>query len=315
MQAVRAHSFGDPDVLVLEEVPDPEPGPGQVLIRLEAAGINPVDTYIRSGSYGRLPVLPYIPGSDGAGTVIAVGSGTTKFRTGHRVYVAGAPTYCGLTVADEDHVWPLPINLTFEQGAAIGVPYLTAYRAIHFVGRGRPGDRVLVHGASGGVGVAAMQIGGIHGMHMVGTAGTEEGLSMVENLGFGPAFHHDQLEEAFERTGGNGFDLVLEMAAHLSLGRVLPFLARGGKVVVIGSRSPVEINPRDLMEREASVVGMMRHGGGKDDIARMHLGLRAGFASGHLSPVIGRRFPLAQAADAHRAVLEPGALGKIVLTI
>lgn len=315
MRAVMVRRFGGPDVLEVEDVAEPVAGPGQVLVRLEAAGVNPVDTYIRAGTYGRLPRVPYIPGSDGAGTVVDVGGGVTKFRTGDRVYVAGAPTYCEVTAAHEDDVWPLAASLTFEQGAAIGVPYLTAYRAIHFVGRGKPGDRVLVHGASGGVGVAAMQIGGIHGMHMVGTAGTPEGRTMVEGLGFGPAFHHDELEEAFEQTRGHGFDLVLEMAAHASLGRVLPFLARGGKAIVIGSRGPVQINPRDLMEREAMVVGMMRHGGGKDDIARMHMGLKAGFAAGQLSPVIGRRFALDEAADAHGAVLQSGAAGKVILKI
>ena len=315
MKAIRVHRFGDPEVLQLEEVPDPEPGPGQVLVRLRAAGVNPVETYIRAGQYANLPALPYIPGSDGAGEVVAVGDGVTRLRPGDRVYVAGAPTYCELTVAEEDQVWPLPDHLTFEQGAAIGVPYLTAYRAIHIVARPLPGDWVLVHGASGGVGTAAMQIGAAYGLRMVGTAGSDAGLQHVASLGVGPAFRHDELDRAVALTGGRGFDVILEMAAHISLGQVLPYLARGGRVVVIGSRGPVEINPRDLMSREAMIIGMMRGGGGRDELRRMHEGLAPGLRSGLLKPVIGRRFSLADAAAAHRAVLEPGALGKIVLTI
>ncbi|HEX6988956.1 MAG TPA: zinc-binding dehydrogenase, partial [Bacillota bacterium] len=200
-------------------------------------------------------------------------------------------------------------------GAAIGIPYLTAYRALHIVGRARPGDWVLVHGASGGVGTAAMQLGAAAGMHMVGTAGSAEGIAYVESLGAGPAYRHDDLEQAAALTGGRGFDVILEMAAHVSLGKVLPHLARGGRAVVIGSRGAVEITPRDLMSREASVVGMMRGGGGEDELRRINEALAPALRAGLLAPRIGLTMPLARAADAHRAILERGFYGKLVLVI
>jgi len=315
MKAVRVHRFGGPEVLQVDEVPEPEPGPGEVLIRLRAAGVNPVEAYIRAGQYAALPSLPYIPGSDGAGEVAAVGEGVTRLRPGDRVYVHGAPTYAEFTVAREDAVWPLPGNLTFEQGAGIGVPYLTAYRALHFVGRARPGDWVLVHGASGGVGTAAMQLAAAAGLNVVGTAGSPEGVAYVESLGAGPAVLHDDLDQAVALTGGRGFDVILEMAAHQSLGKVLPCLARGGRAVVIGSRGSAEITPRDLMAREASVVGMMRAGGGEEELRRIHQALAPLLRSGLAAPRVGRTLPLAQAADAHRAILERGFYGKLVLTM
>src|SRR5690606_13014251 len=238
-----------------------------------------------------LPELPYIPGSDGAGEVAAVGEGVQRLRPGDRVYVAGAPTYAEFTVAREDVVWSLPDNLSFEQCAAIGVPYLPAYPALRSVGRARPGDWVLVHGASGGVGTAAMQLGAAAGMHMVGTAGSAEGIAYVESLGAGPAYLRDDLDQAAALTGGRGFDVILEMAAHISLGKVLPCLARGGRAVVIGSRGSVEITPRDLMSREASVVGMMRAGGGEEELLRIHQALAPGLRSGLLEPRVGLTLP------------------------
>lgn len=316
MKAIRVHEFGGPEVMRYEEVPDPQPpGPGQVLVRLHAIGVNPVETYVRSGQYAALPELPYIPGSDGAGDVVAVGDGVSRLEPGQRVYIAGVPSYCELTVAPQDQVWALPDHLSYEQGAAIGIPYLTAYRAIHYVGKAQPGDWALVHGASGGVGTAAMQLGAAYGLHMVGTAGTEAGLEHVRSLGVGPALRHDELQQAVALTGGRGFDLVLEMAAHLSLGQVLPCLAYGGRVVVIGSRGPVEINPRDLMPRDAAIMGMTYRRGGPEQVRRMNEGIAPLLAAGQIKPVIGRTFPLAEAAAAHRAVLEPGALGKMVLLV
>ncbi len=132
MKAIRVKEFGGPEVLRIEEVPDPQPGPGQVVVRIKAAGVNPVDTYIRAGVYPRKPQLPYTPGADGAGMVESVGEGVTRFKTGDRVYVGGGltGTYAELALFDEWSVWPLPAHLSFAQGAAVNVPYVTAFRAL-----------------------------------------------------------------------------------------------------------------------------------------------------------------------------------------
>ncbi|MDI3298073.1 MAG: NADPH:quinone reductase [Bacillota bacterium] len=321
MKAIRVHSFGGPDVLRLEEVPEPRPSAGQVRIRLHAAGVNPVETYLRAGQYGRLPTLPYTPGFDGAGVVEEAGEGVSRFAPGDRVYVAskrlpeGAATYAEATVVPEEEVWPLPDGVGFAEGAAVGIPCATAFRALHFVGRAQPGDWVLVHGASGGVGTAAVQLAKAAGMHVAGTAGTEEGRELAASLGADAALPHDAFEEARALTGGRGFDVVLELAAHANLGRDLTLLAPGGRVVVVGSRGPVEINPRDLMNCGGTITALSHFYTPADEYRRIHEGLAAALRTGLLRPVVGRRLPLAQAARAHEAVLEPGAVGKVVLEI
>lgn len=321
MNAIRVHSFGGPEVLRLEGVPEPRPAPGQVRVRLRAAGVNPVETYIRAGQYGRLPSLPHTPGFDGAGVVVEAGESVRRFAPGDRVYVASVrlpeagATYAEETVVDENEVWPLPEGIDFAQGAAIGIPCATAFRALHFVGRGRPGDWVLVHGASGAVGTAAVQLAKAFGMRVVGTAGTHAGRDLVQSLGADAALSHDAFDEARERTGGRGFDLIVELAAHRNLGRDLPLLAPGGRVVVVGSRGPVEVNPRDLMNCGGAVLALNLFFTPPEEYRRIHEGLGAALRTGALRPVVGRRVPLADAARAHEAVLEPGAVGKLVLEI
>ena len=155
MKAIRMKAFGGPEVLELSDEPNLVPGPGQVLVRLMAAGVNPVETYIRAGTYAKLPPLPYTPGSDGAGVVESVGAGVdARLQPGQRVWVAGSVsgTYAEQTVCVAGRVFALPDHVTFEQGAALGIPYSTAYRALFQRGGAKSGETVLVHGATGGVG-------------------------------------------------------------------------------------------------------------------------------------------------------------------
>ena len=310
MKAIRVHAFGGPEVLQLDEIPDPKPAAGQVLVRIRAAGVNPVETYIRAGAYNRLPELPYIPGSDSAGEVV---EGAGALRPGDRVYVAGAPAYAEMVAAPLDSVWPIPDRISFEQGAAIGVPYGTAYHAIHLTGQTLPGDWVLVHGASGAVGTAAVQLAAALGARVVGTAGSAAGRQVVLDQGATAVVGHDDMEEALAATGGHGFDVIVEMLANANLGNDLPALAQGGRVVVVGSRGTVEVNPRDLMNKGGSIRGLIRWNVSPEDGRRLHLALAAGLRNGTLTPVVGRRFPLAEAGAAHVAVMAPGAVGKVVL--
>lgn len=312
MRAVLVSHFGGPEVLTVRVVPDPAPGPEEVLVQVRAIGVNPVDTYIRSGQYATVPELPYIPGTDAAGDVAAVSAEVTRVKPGDRVYLAGQAAYAEQVVVPALKVCKLPDTVSYAEGAAIGIPYATAYRALFLVGRASPEGWVLVHGASGAVGLAALQWGRLRGLRMVGTASTDRGRQLIEAEGF-PALGHHDWEEAMRLTGGEGFDLIAEMAAHLSLGDDLPTLKRGGRVAVVGSRGPVTINPRDLMGREASIVGVMNGWSTPDERAQIDREMAEGLARGILKPVVGRTFPLTEAAEAHRAVLEPGAYGKIVL--
>src|SRR5215470_1847251 len=192
MKAIRVSEFGGPEMLRLIDVPDPRPDAGHVLVRVKAAGINPVDAYIRAGTYPRKPNLPYTPGTDAAGIVEAVGANVKRFKAGDRVYTNGSITgVCAeLTLCDETRVHRLPSNTSFAQGAALGVPYGTAYRALFQRGRGKAGETVLVHGATGGVGVACVQIARAAGFTVIGTGGTKEGRTLVSEQGAHHVFDH-----------------------------------------------------------------------------------------------------------------------------
>jgi NADPH2:quinone reductase len=318
MKAIRVHEFGGPEVLRLEEAPDPRPAAGQLVVRVRAAGVNPVDTYIRSGVHAVKPQLPYTPGLDAAGEVEAIGEGVTRLRVGQRVYTAGSltGTYAELALCDESQAHTLPERVTFAEGAGVFTPYATAYRALFQRAEGRPGETVLVHGASGGVGTAAVQLARAAGLRVVGTGGTEEGRRLVAEQGAHQVLDHrapDYLEQLSALTGGRGVDVILEMLANVNLDKDLGVLAKGGRVVVIGSRGPVEINPRHAMSRDAAILGMSLFNASPQELTSIHAALAAGLEAGTLRPVVGRELPLAEAARAHEEVLKPGAYGKIVL--
>jgi NADPH:quinone reductase len=329
MKAIRVEQFGGPEVLKLAEVPRPEPGPGQVLIRMHAAGINPVETYIRAGTHARKPALPFTPGNDGAGVVERIGppspnSGVTsaevKLQTGDRVYTSGSisGTYAEYALCNVAQVHALPANASFVQGAAVGTPYATAYRGLFQRAEAKPGETVLVHGASGGVGTAAVQLARARGLRVFGTAGSERGRGLVREQGAHEVFDHcapDYLDQIMNATSGHGVDIILEMLANVNLGKDLTILASRGRVVVIGNRGRVEIDARETMSRDADIRGMVLPNTSAAEMASIHAALVAGLENGALCPAIGKELPLADAPQAHVAVLEPGAFGKIVLII
>ena len=317
MKAIRVHKFGGPEVLKLEEVPEAWPGAGEVLVRIEAIGVNPVDTYIRSGSYADLQ-LPYTPGFDAAGTIEAVGPGGLPRAAGDRVYCGGSVsgTYAEAAICATEKLYPLPAALSFKEGAAISIPYATAYRALFQRARASAGEVVLIHGASGGVGIAAVQLARHGGLRVIGTAGSSRGRKLVEEQGAHHVLDHheaDYLSAIPRLTQGRGVDVIIEMLANVNLAKDLTVLAKGGRVVIVGSRGKVEITPRDAMSRDATILGMTLFNAGPEELAAIHGALRAGFEKRSLRPVIGREFPLNQAAEAHQAVMEPGAYGKILL--
>ena len=318
MKAIRVREFGSPDVLALEDVPTPEAAAGQVLVRVHATGVNPYDTYMRSGSYAIKPPLPYTPGSDAAGTIESVGSGVTRVKRGDRVYTANtlSGAYAQYALALESQVHPLPERASFSQGAGVWVPYGTAYHALRHFADARGGETVLIHGASGGVGVAAVQIARALGLVVLGTAGTQPGLDLARREGAHQVFDHRQpgyLDAILAATGGRGVDVILEMLANVNLGADLKLLAANGRVIVIGSRGDVTITPRDLMRRRASIRAFTLWDTTATEEREIHTALVAGLENGTLRPIVGKELPLAQATQAHKDVLAPGAFGKIVL--
>jgi NADPH2:quinone reductase len=321
MRAIRVSQFGEPQVLKIDQVPDPSPAAGQLVVRIHAAGVNPVDTYIRTGTYARKPPLPYTPGSDGAGVVESVGPQLSRFKTGDRVYVIKAAdpsggTYAQRVLCDEAHVLPLPESISFAQGAAVGVPYGTAYRALFDRANAQTGETILVHGATGGVGIAAVQLAAARGISVIGTGGTEAGRKLVREQGACHVLDHraaGYLDEVMKLTDGKGVDVIIEMLANVNLGKDLTVLAPRGRVVVVGSRGPVEINPRDTMAKETAILGMSLFAAGEEPVLRAHAAIVEGLASGELRPIVGKELPLADAATAHAMMLRDPAFGKIVL--
>ena len=326
MKAILVREHGGPEVLKLEDLPDPKPGPDQAVVRLRAVGVNPVDVYIRSGAYARKPALPFIPGSDAAGEVESVGGNVKTYKPGDRVFIHGTAAdhthghyggaYAQKAVCNLDHLYRLPDNVSFAQGAAMGVPYATAYRALFHRAQTRPGETVLVHGATGGVGIAATQIAHAHGITVLGTGGSDAGLKAVRASGADAVFNHTQagyLDDIMKSTGGRGVDVVLEMATHINLDKDLGLLANRGRIVVIGNRGRVEIDARQAMGKDASILGMTLFNISDADMASINAYMMAGLANGTLKPVVGKEFPLADAVKAQDAVMTPGAHGKIVL--
>lgn len=322
MKAILAREFGGPDVLKLEEVADPVAGKGQVRVRIHAVGVNPYDTYMRAGGYAIKPDLPYTPGADAAGVIDQVGGDAGGWKAGDRVYISGTAigkahgAYAQLAVCEAGQVHRLPARITFAQGAGLFVPYVTAWRALFGRANARAGDTVLIHGASGGVGIAATQFAVAAGLTVIGTAGTDEGLAVVTRQGARHAINHRSagyLDQITSATGGRGPDVILEMLANVNLDHDLTVVAPGGRVVVIGNRGRVEIDARKIMSKDCAVYGLALWGIPGDEIRRAHAAIIAGLESGALNPVVGREMPLAEAAQAHVAVMEPGAHGKIVL--
>ena len=318
MKAIRVKEFGGPEKLQLEEIPNPKAGPGQVVVKIDAAGVNPVDVYMRAGTYPKKPPLPYTPGTDGAGKILSVGEGVERWTPGARVYLAGSltGTYAEQCLCDAWAVFPLPENASFAQGASMHVAYATSYRALFHKARARAAETVLINGASGGAGIAAVQLARAAGLYVVGTASSERGRKLVTEEGAHQTLDHsapDHFEKALAITGGRGFDVIIEMLANVNLAKDLRILALGGRVVVVGNRGTIEINPRDAMGRDGSIICMSLWNATPKEIVSIHSALVAGLENETLRPVIRHEIPLSEAARAHEIIMESGAYGKIVL--
>ena len=318
MRAIRIHAFGEPEVMRLEQVADPAPGPGEVLVRVEAAGVNPHDTYVRAGAVPGCR-LPLTPGQDAAGVVLAVGSEVTRCAPGDRVYAGGSltGTYATRSLCDERQVHGLPERLSFEQGAAIHVPYATAPRALFHRAAARAGETVLVHGANGSVGLAAVQIARAAGLRVLGTGGTESGRALVARQGAHEVLDHHAADLAGQvraATAGRGPEIVLEMLASANLERDLELVAPHGRAVVIGSRGRIEIDPLQTMVGELSILGVGLLNATPDELGEIHAALREGPATGGADACGARSCAAGGSRAGGPLVLAPGAAGKIVLS-
>ena len=321
MKAIVVSEFGEEHVLQYQDAPLPEPGENEVRVRMGAAGVNPVETYIRAGNYGALPKLPYTPGNDGAGVIDRAGPGVKHMFAGQRVFVAATlakrntGTYAEYVVCDADAVYPLADGVSFSQGAGLGTPGLAASYALFSRARLRPGESVLVHGATGGVGTVALQLARRIGARVFGTSGSKEGAELVKTLGAHRVFLHsdatylDQIREVLP----DGPDVIIEMLANVNLGKDLSILARRGRIVVVGNRGSLEFSPRDAMVKDAAIHGIlinaMPHESFVENMHRLSASLESG-----LRVIVDRELPLRDAATAHKEVMSGNRGGKIILT-
>ncbi|SOC16688.1 NADPH:quinone reductase-like Zn-dependent oxidoreductase [Ureibacillus xyleni] len=325
MKAIQMTTFGEPDVLQYKTIEDPQPDNNEVCVKLYAAGVNPNEAYVRTGTYAFLiPDLPYTPGFDGAGIVESIGEGVTHVKIGDRVFVAAllakrnTGTYAEKVVCDANTVHLLPDSVSYEQGAALGIPAITAYRALFQRANIKPGETVLIHGASGGVGLLAVQMATSFGATVIGTASSEEGKQLVKSSGAQYVCNHvkvDAIDEILALTNGIGPDVIIEFLANENLETDLKLIAPYGRIVIIGNRGTIEINPRLTMVKECDILGTAIFNIPKKEYEECLIGVSALLKSGVLIPQVGNRLPLSEAKQAHIDILTKKAKGKMVLLI
>lgn len=317
MKSIRLHEFGGPDVLRLEDVDDPKPGMGQALVRLYGAGVNPTDVNSRKGGGTAAMKLPASLGRDGAGVVEAVGSNVKNVKSGDKVIVRNSNScYSELVVANDEDLYPVPNGVGPLDAASIGVTYATAWDAVVNNGKIERGKFVLVHGASGGVGIAAVQIAKAFGATVIGAASTEEKRNWV--LEHGADHVVDYTAEGWaakvkEMTGGKGVNVVIDGVGGKPFEQCFDAIAPGANICVFGGSGgrEVTIGINSIFRNRVHIHGCGGNGCTREDFLKM-LDL---FNQGKLKATVEETLPLAQAADAHRAIEERKVIGKIVLKV
>ncbi|SEP16792.1 NADPH2:quinone reductase [Halogranum amylolyticum] len=324
MRAVRYHEYGDEDVLTLEDgLEKPTPDANQVLVQIEAASINPIDTYLREGNVPPANGLPHVGGSDMAGVVEAVGDDVSNFSEGDRVFATGlgifSPgTYAEYTVVSENMLAHLPEEVSFQEGAAAAMAFATSWRAL--IGRGdlSMGDVCLVHGASGGVGHAGIQVAAQAGGYVIGTAREGEAASMARSMGADAVvdYRSDNLIGDLEAAAdGREIDVVLEPHADANIEADLERLADGGRIVIIGEESPIEIPPGPSMTAKQADADLrfMSLAASPDVQAPILQRVALRLADKRFTVEIDSVFDLDELPAAHEKLMSSGVMGKIVI--
>lgn len=325
MKAIVVSKYGEPDVLELKEIEEGSPGEHEVKVKLYAAGVNPAEVYITTGNYNFYkPNLPFTPGFDGAGIVEEIGSKVSHVKEGDRVYIAGllakknTGSYAQKIIIDSEVVHPLPDHVSFEEGASIGVPALAAFRALFQRANLKAGEVVLIHGASGGVGVLAVQMASAIGAKVIGTASTEEGRKLITDLGAEHALNHinqDNLQELLNLTDGKGPDVIIEMLANVNLQIDLEMINQYGRIVIVGNRGSLDFNPRMIMAKEADIKGMAIWNFRPEEYQEALSAIHGFLKSKLIKPIVGELIPLAEASRAQAEIIDSKSLGKMILKI
>jgi NADPH2:quinone reductase len=323
MRAIRFHKLGGPDVLQLDEVPDPVPAPGEAVLRVHAAGVNWADTHFRKGTYFIKPQFPQIAGMEAAGEIVALGEGTEGLAIGDRVMALGSDAYAEKMIVRPLYCYPIHRDLDYVRAAALPVQGITAHHVLSMCGRLQSGESVLVHAAAGGVGTLAIQLARSMGAsRVIGTASGDEKRALVRELGADVAIDvrdPDWPEQVKTATARKGVDLILEMIGGTDhYKKNLSVLAPLGRMIVFGAASndmKGTVEPIALMGRNQSVIGyymtaLLRH---RDLCTRALDDLQARVVRGDVRVIIGREAKLADAIDVHRDLESRTTTGKVVL--
>ena len=267
-----------------------------------------------------LPKLPYIPGREGAGIIEKVGSSVTKFAPGDRVWFSAPVTGSAAeySVVESTSTFPLPDNVSFVEGSTLGIAYLTAYRALFVKARAQAGESVFIHGASGGVGLAAVQLGKAHGLQVYGSAGTEEGMEIIKSQGADFVINHNQNDyiDNLLDVRKDGFSIILEMLANVNLNHDLVLISNFGRICIIGNRGEIQVDPRRLMQKEGSIVGVFLAHTSPHEMEHMGSAINVMLQNKQLKPVIDLELPLEKLDEAHTEVIEKrSSKGKIVINL
>lgn len=321
MRAIICNQFGPPEALTVEDRADPDPGPGEVLVRHRAWGLNYVDALMCSGGYQLRPDLPFVPGLEAAGDIVAIGPGVTDRRVGDRVMTAARPgTFCELLAVPATSVHPLPAPFDYAQGAAFRSAYVTAWNALVHGARLEPGEVLLVHGAAGGVGLAAVHVGHLLGAIVIATAGSDAKLEVVAREG---ADHMVNYAGGFRDrvkalTGGRGADVIFDPVGGAVAEESLRAMNYGCRILYIGfaGGAPVQIRSNLLLIKGASAIGFRageigrrRPGLTEQTMAR----LTALAEAGRLRPHISHRVAWPDVQTAMRLIQGRRVIGKVVM--
>lgn len=320
MKAIHVEHLGGPEVLQYVDVPKPTPGPGEVLLQVEAASVNYADTMQRRGVYSHGPRPPFIPGLEVAGRVVELGEGVDSVQEGQRVMTfVGRNGYAEFVAVPAHILMPVPEGFSVEEAAAFPIVFATAYFALKPYGRLQEGESVLIHAAGGGVGTAAVQLAKRLGARVFATASSDEKLRRVRELGADELINyrtHDFTEVVRQITGGWGVDLILETVGGDVFEKSFDALAPFGRLVTYGAASGQvgTVNARQLILNNIIVAGVnlnllarsRQMASGMSELMQLIQGT-------NIRPIIGHRFELSQAADAHRLLESRDSFGKIVL--
>lgn len=338
MRQVWITKAGPPEVLQVREAPDPAPGPGEVRVRVAAAGVNFADTSARLGLYPDAPPIPFVVGYEVSGTIDAVGEGVDAARVGTRVFaMTRFGGYSDVVCVPQGQAIPMPAAMTFDEGAALPVVYLTAHHMLVHLGNVQRGDTVLIHAAAGGVGLAALQLCKHAGATTIGTASASKH-AYLRDAGLDHAIDYrtqDFEAEVLAVTGRRGVDIALDAQGGESLAKSLRCLAPAGRLFAFGAASFTEagtrnyftiakgflhtpllaLHPLNLMGHNRGVIGvnMGRLWGETRLLQKQFEQLVALYERGAIKPVVDARVPFDQAPEAHRRLMERKNIGKVLL--